>query len=120
MLYRVLADLTVLLHLTWILFLVVGGIWGRRRRLVRAAHLGGLGFAVVMQIRGWYCPLTHIEVWLRQKGTGRTYAGSFIAHYAERLVYVELSPGLIFALTLVLVVFNVWLYIWGRKPGAGK
>jgi hypothetical protein len=39
-----------------------------------------------------------------------TYAGSFIIHYVERIVYIELSRYLIFVLTLVLCGLNLWLY----------
>jgi hypothetical protein len=39
-----------------------------------------------------------------------TYTGSFIIHYVERIVYIELSRYLIFVLTLVLCGLNLWLY----------
>jgi hypothetical protein len=39
-----------------------------------------------------------------------TYTGSFIIHYIERIVYIELSRYLIFVLTLVLCGLNLWFY----------
>jgi hypothetical protein len=39
-----------------------------------------------------------------------TYTGSFIIHYVERIVYIELSRYLILVLTLVLCGLNLWLY----------
>jgi hypothetical protein len=111
MLYRVLADIVVFAHLLWILFLIAGAYWGRRHRAVMMIHGAGLVFAVVSQAFGWYCPLTHLEVWLMEKqNAAQAYPGSFIAHYAERLVYIEVAPAIIFVLTLVLVGVNVWVY----------
>jgi hypothetical protein len=39
-----------------------------------------------------------------------TYTGSFIIHYVEQIVYIELSRFLIFVLTVVLCGLNLWLY----------
>jgi hypothetical protein len=72
-----------------------------------------------MQIFGWYCPLTYLEVWLRSKHDPRwVYAGSFIIHYVEKIVYLELTRMLIVIGTVMLVGFNLWFYL-GRKQGTG-
>ncbi len=111
MFYGILADTVVLVHLLWILFLIVGAHWGRKHRPVMVVHGVGLVFAVVSQVFGWYCPLTHLEVWLRKRqNSAQAYHGSFIAHYAEKLVYIDVSPGIILALTLVLVGLTVRIY----------
>ncbi len=111
MLFRVLADIIILVHLLWILFLIGGAYWGRKNGVVILVQGTGLIFAVTSQILGWYCPLTHLEVWLREKqGTAQVYPGSFIAHYAERLVYVDISPAIIFVSTIVLIIVNMWIY----------
>ncbi len=111
MLYGILADIVVLVHLLWIVFLIAGAYWGRKLRSVMAVHGAGLVFAVISQAFGWYCPLTHLEVWLRERqNAARGYPGSFIAHYAEKLVYLDVSPGIIFALTLILVGVTVEIY----------
>jgi Protein of Unknown function (DUF2784) len=111
MLYKVFADTVVLIHFLWILFLFLGALWGRRKKWVKVFHLSGLAFAFIIQILDWYCPLTHLEVWLRSKHTSfLIYTGSFIIHYIEKIVYIELSRNLILILTLFLCGFNVWLY----------
>jgi hypothetical protein len=111
MLYGVVADVVVLAHLLWILFLIGGAYWGRTTRVILLVHAAGLGFAAASQIFGWYCPLTYLEVWLREKqGTARAYPGSFIAHYIEKLVYVDISPLVILVSTVILVIVNVWIY----------
>ncbi len=111
MLARIIADIVVVVHLFWILFLIAGPYWGRKHRPVRVLHVAGLAFAVISQLAGWYCPLTYLEVWLRQRQhPAQAYPGSFLAHYAERLVYVELPPAVIFLATVALVLVQAWFY----------
>ena len=117
MVYRVLIDITLIIHLGWILFLIAGAYWGRKSLLVMAVHGLGLAASIVMQVFGWYCPLTHLEFWLRQHhDPGIAFPGSFISYYAERLIYLNIPPWLIFAGTLVLVLVNGLIY--GKALGA--
>ena len=111
MAYRALAEIILCLHFLWIVFLVIGGYWGRRSRLAGSLHVGGLAFSVVIQVFGWYCPLTHLEIWLRRRQfPGAGYEGSFIVHYLDALVYPDVSMRFIFILTICLCVFNALLY----------
>lgn len=114
MLYRTLADITVAFHLLWILFLIFGCIPGLWVKWIRIAHIASLGFSILLQVKGWICPLTHLEVWLRGKA-GWTYSGSFIEHYVEKLVYLEVSREVVFAVTMVVVVVSVGLYIFKAR-----
>lgn len=115
MFYRLAADFVVIIHFIWILFLIFGAFVGRRYSVIKIFHVAGLGFAVTIQIFGWYCPLTHLEVWLRQRhDSSLSYSGSFIIHYIERLIYIELSPKIIFVLTILLVVSSLYFYIKRR------
>ena len=119
MLYKILADIVVLIHFLWILFLIFGAFLGVGNKAIKIIHISGLVFAFVIQIFGWYCPLTDLEVWLRSKhDPSLAYAGSFIIHYVEGLIYIEISPWLIFALTLLLMGFNTWFYL--RKKSRPK
>jgi len=115
MFYRILADSVVLIHFLWILFLIFGAFWGRKSNTVKIVHVSGLVFAFIIEVFNWYCPLTHIEVWLRSRhDPSLTYAGSFIIHYLEKVIYIELSRHLIALLTIFLCGFNAWFYI-GKK-----
>jgi Protein of Unknown function (DUF2784) len=78
--------------------------------------MSGLGFAVFLQIFGWYCPLTYLEIWLRGKhDPSVTYKGSFIIHYVEKLVYIDLTREMVFVLTLMLVSVSAYMYLKRRK-----
>jgi hypothetical protein len=119
MTYKLLADAVVLIHLLWILFLFLGAYVGAKVRGVRILHLSGLVFALITEVFGWYCPLTYLEVWLRSKYDPRwVYAGSFIVHYVEKIVYLELSRTLIVIGTVMLVGFNVWFYLRKKQRTA--
>jgi hypothetical protein len=112
MVYKILADSVVATHFLWILFLFFGAIWGIRNRAIKIFHLSGLSFALIIQVFDWYCPLTHLEVWLRSKHSPTlSYTGSFIIHYVERIVYIELARYLILILTIFLCGFNAWFYL---------
>jgi hypothetical protein len=116
MVYKILADFVVLVHFSWIVFLIAGALLGRRYRTIRIFHMGGLGFAVLLQIRGWYCPLTYLEIWLREKSDPSiTYKGSFIIYYVEKLVYINLTREMVFVLTLILISASTYLYLKTRK-----
>jgi len=116
MLYKISADTVVLIHFLWIVFLFLGAFWGIKNRVVKIFHLSGLVFALIIQVFDWFCLLTHLEVWLRSRhDLALTYAGSFIVHYVERIVYIELSRTLILVLTLILCGLNMWLYLRKRR-----
>ena len=111
MIYKILADSVVAIHFLWIVFLFIGAILGIRNKAVKIFHLSGLVFAFVIQIFDWYCPLTHLEVWLRSKhDPALVYTGSFIFHYVEKIVYIEFSRLLIIVFTFILCGINIWLY----------
>ncbi len=116
MIYKILADIVVFIHFLWILFLIFGALIGVKYKSIKILHISGLVFSVVIQIFGWYCPLTHLEAWLRIKhDLTPAYAGSFIVHYLEKAVYLPVPRLLIFALTIILSAFNSWFYLRKNK-----
>ena len=116
MLHKISADFVVSVHFLWILFLIFGALLGVRNRAIKYIHLSGLLFAILIQIFGCYCPLTHLEFWLRSRhNPSIAYAGSFIIHYVERLVYLEISKTMVLVSTIFLSLFNLWVYLRMRK-----
>jgi Protein of Unknown function (DUF2784) len=107
------ADLVVVVHLAWILFLIFGAFIGRHFPWVKWLHVAALTFSVLLQTFAWTCPLTMLEVRLRE-GTSEGYAGDFIAHYAERLVYLQAPREAVFAATILIVALSAWAY-WPAK-----
>ncbi len=111
MIYKILADFVVVIHFLWIVFLFLGAIWGRRYLTIKIFHLSGLAFAIFIQVFNLYCPLTHIEVWLRSKHDPQlAYSGSFIIYYIDKLIYIEVQRYIIFIVTIILCALNILLY----------
>lgn len=119
MFYIIAADIVVFIHFLWIVFIIFGALLGRSRLWIKRIHIGGIVFALFIQVFGWYCPLTHLETWLRSRyDPAMSYKGAFIAHYIERIVYIDLSPVSIFMLTIFSALVSLWLYL--HKPGKLK
>ena len=115
-LYRASADFVVLAHFLWIVFLFLGALCGARNRVVKVVHLSGLLFAFLIQVIDCYCPPTHLEFWLRSRQDPvLAYTGSFIVHYAEQIVYLEVSRSLILVCTVFLCAFNLWFYLRKKR-----
>ncbi len=126
MLYRVLADATVVLHLLFIVFVLLGGLpvlrWPRLAWLHVPVFLWGVGIELI----GWVCPLTYLENYFRALGKAEGYATSFVEHYLVPLIY----PGLLFpgglprsgfiAIGVFVLVVNAVIYwrVWTRHRRA--
>ena len=120
MAYSLAADLLVLLHLAFIVFVVLGGLLVWRWWRVVFVHLPAVIWAVLLEFYGWLCPLTPWEQQLRQAAGENGYSGSFIAHYLLPLIYpaglthnVQLLMGL--GVLLVNLLIYGWL-LWRRRP----
>ena len=112
MLYRALADLVLLLHLAFVLFVVLGGLLVLRRPKLAWLHLPCAAWGVLIEFAGWICPLTPLEVSLRIRGGEAGYSAGFIAHYVTAVLYpagltrgVQVGLGA-FALLLNLAVYS--------------
>ena len=62
---HLLATAVVLVHLTFVTFVVLGGLLVLRWPRVAWIHLPAAGWGVGITLAGWICPLTPLENWLR-------------------------------------------------------
>lgn len=122
MIYKILADLIIIVHFTWILFMLLGFFWTVyailfsqkffQRWVFRTLHLLGIFYVGSLSLLGQVCPLTIWENSLRAKyDPSQVYSGSFIVHYIENLVYPELDVLVIKIATLFIAVFSISIYI---------
>lgn len=120
MVYRLLADGIVLLHLAFIVFVVAGGLLVLWRRWVAWIHLPAAAWGAMAEWMGWMCPLTPLENHLRVLARDGAYEGGFIEHYLMALIYpAGLTRGVQIALGIVVTVLNIAIYAWimhGRRP----
>lgn len=126
MLYKIIADIIVVVHFGWVLFMLLGfvlSLWGFFWReffnwwLFRILHLFGIVYVVLLAVLRQYCPLTILENTLRARYNPiLTYPGSFIVHYINRLVYPDVNPLILLIPTIFIAVFTVVIFI--IKPPA--
>lgn len=111
--YRLLADVLVLAHLTFAGFAVLGGFLALRWRRVAWIHLGAVIWAATIEFSGWICPLTPLEIWLRQRAGEAGYRSDFVAHYLLPVLYPEgLTRGAQIVLGVFVLVVNLAVYGW--------
>lgn len=124
--YALLADAVLLLHLAFVLFVVLGGLLVIKWPRLTWLHLPALVWAVWIELSGAICPLTPLEQSFRQQAGESSYAGSFIGHYIEPILYpVGLTreaqwwlAGIV--LTINALVYLVFLMQWGRWSEQAK
>jgi hypothetical protein len=110
-LYRALADLVLLSHLAFVLFVVLGGLLVLRRPKWAWLHLPCAAWGVLIEYAGWICPLTPWEVSLRVRGGEAGYAGGFIAHYVTAVLYPQgLTRGIQIVLGSLAFLLNAAVY----------
>lgn len=123
MTHRALADLVLLLHCGFIIFVVAGGLLALRWRWAPLLHLPAVVWGVIVEACGTVCPLTPIENALREAAGSSGYSGGFIDHYLFPVVYPEfLSQPVQFALAGLVVGVNVLVYaaVSRRRRAAGS
>jgi hypothetical protein len=119
MLYRILADLVVILHLAFVLFVVLGSLLALRWRRCAWIHIPAALWGAFIEFAGWVCPLTPLENWFREKGGASGYSPSFIEHYLVSLLYpTSLTRELQIALGLFALVVNLGVYGWLWRKAA--
>jgi Protein of Unknown function (DUF2784) len=126
MLFRLLADAVVVVHLGFVLFVVLGGLLVLRWPRMAWVHLPAAAWGAWIEFAGWICPLTPLENWLRRQGGGPAYATSFVEHYVVPVLYPSaLSREIQLALGWLVLAVNVFVYLCvirrraSRSPGAG-
>jgi Protein of Unknown function (DUF2784) len=111
MIYRRLADLVLLAHAAFVLFVVFGGLVVLRRPRAAWAHLPAVAWGALVEFAGWICPLTLLENALRMRGGEVGYAGDFLGHVLSSLVYpAALTRGIQLGLGATVLLLNTAIY----------
>jgi len=106
-----LADVVVVLHFAFVVFVVLGGLLVVRWPRVAWAHLPAAAWGAWVELAGRVCPLTPLENALRTRGGGDAYSTSFIEHHLVPILYpTALSRDLQLALGGFVLIVNVAVY----------
>lgn len=112
-----LADLVVIAHGLFILFVVAGGLLVLRWPRVAWLHLPAAAWGVLIEACGWICPLTPLENALRHAAGEAGYGGGFVERYLLPLIYpAGLTPAVQRWLALAVLGINLAVYAlaWAR------
>jgi len=116
--YRLLADLALLLHLLFVLWVVAGGVLAWRWPRLVWLHLPAAAWGVLVEIAGWPCPLTWLEDHWRALAGGAVSGASFVARLLAPVVYpAGLTRSLQIVLGLLVLTVNLLIYwnTWRRR-----
>lgn len=112
MAFRILADATVVLHVAFVVFVLLGGLLVLRRPRVAWAHVPAAAWGAWVEFAGWVCPLTPLENWLREQGGQAGYGSGFIEHYLVPLLYpASLTRELQWGLGGIVLLVNASVYV---------
>lgn len=125
--YQLAADAILVIHFLFVCFVVTGLALifvGRRRHWswvrnfrFRVAHMAAIAIVVLQSWLGRICPLTIWEMELRARAGEQVYAGSFIAHWVENLLYYH-APEWVFMLLYTAfgaLVVASWYWVRPRR-----
>ncbi|MDH4049843.1 MAG: DUF2784 domain-containing protein [Gammaproteobacteria bacterium] len=121
--YLFVADAVLLLHVLFVCFVVCGFVliligaalgWAWvRNPWFRWSHLAAIAVVVAQAWLGMLCPLTTLEMALRERAGDASYAGSFVMHWLESLLYYQ-APAWVFAVCYTVfatLVVASWYYV---------
>lgn len=117
MIWSLLADGLVIVHFAFTAFVVFGGFLSWRWPRAMLLHLPALAWGVWIELSHAICPLTPLEIHLRQLGGEAGYTGGFLAHYLGEILYpVGLTAHIQYLLAALLVAVNAIAYAgWYRR-----
>ena len=111
MIYNILSNLVILVHLLFILFVCLGALLALRWPKVIWIHIPCAIWGMVVEYLNIVCPLTPLENQFRKLGDTATYNSDFITRYVTSLIYPEaLSRNLQYALGTIVLTLNIIFY----------
>jgi hypothetical protein len=106
-----LADLVVVIHFGFVLFVILGGLLVLRWPWIALFHVPAALWGAWIEFAGWICPLTPLEQSLWLKAGEQGYSGSFIEHYVLPLLYPSaLTRNIQLLLGCLVLALNLGIY----------
>lgn len=118
--FQLWADMVVLLHSAFVLFVLLGGLAVLRWRRLVWLHLPAALWGAAIELGGWVCPLTYLENQLRRAGGEADYGVTFIERYLEPILYplgLTRHTQIVFGLSALLLNLLVYCRYWRCNPG---
>ena len=98
-------------HFAFVLFVALGALLVLRWHRVAWLHIPAVLWAGIVEIAGWICPLTPLEIEYRTMAGASAYSGDFVGNYIFPLLYPSgLTREIQLALGTAALVGNGLLY----------
>jgi hypothetical protein len=109
--FEILADLVLLLHLCFILFVIFGAFLVFKFPRLMWIHIPVAAYGMLISFFRWICPLTPLENYFRVLAGEQGYEGGFISHYIIPIIYPgDLTQGIAISMGLFVLACNAVLY----------
>ena len=107
-----LADLVVVIHSLFVLFVIFGGFLALRWWKMIYLHLPAVLWGAFIEFAGGICPLTPLENALRRGAGLAGYTGGFVEHYILPVLYpAGLTRNVQLVLGALVIGTNLLVYI---------
>jgi len=109
--YEMAANLTLIVHFAFILFVVLGALLFFVSTKIVFIHIPAFIWGSYIELTHSICPLTYLENWFLHKSNLTTYSEDFIQNYLVSIVYpTNLSTDLQIYLGIAIIVVNMIIY----------
>lgn len=109
--YSLFADVVIVFHFLFMVFVVAGGLLVLRRPRMAFLHLPAAFWGAFVELSGGICPLTPLENHLRRLGGENAYSGDFIVQYLVPVIYpAHLTVSIQYILGSVVIAINLIIY----------
>ena len=131
MYYRIAADLILIVHFGFVLFVVLSvpvvwiGYFLNRKYvhdpIFRITHLAAMGLVIAQALCSAICPLTKWEAQLRLKaGAEQVYPGTFIQYWVHKIMFYEASQSTFLIIYLVFFAVIILTFVIVRPQRKRK
>ena len=109
--YEIGANLILIIHFTFVLFVVFGALLFFASVKIIFIHIPALIWGSYIELTNSICPLTYLENWFLHTANLTTYSEGFIQNYLVPIVYpMSLTKDLQIYLGITLIVVNIIIY----------
>ncbi|PJZ70467.1 hypothetical protein CH373_05185 [Leptospira perolatii] len=116
--FTILANLILILHLCFVLFVIFGAILSFRFKWMPWIHIPAAIWGFLVEMTGWICPLTPLEWKFRMLAGQSGYSGGFLEYYIISILYPEgLTREISYFLGAGVLLWNLLIYylVWKKK-----
>ena len=111
--FEIFATLILLLHFSFILFVIFGALLILRFKKIIYFHIPAVAWGAYNELSHSICPLTHLENYFLKKAGKDQYSVDFIENYIFKIIY---PPALNYEiqtyLGVILIFVNLVIYYY--------